>query len=133
MRYLLDVSTLLACLWENHVFHARAFGWLKGRQIAVCPITELGFLRISVAAYGADLERAREMLRTFLARYRPEFVPCDMRALEGQKPSSGAKTTDYYLANLAESHGMQWATLDETVQHKAAFLIPRSRESGVAG
>ena len=124
MTYLLDVSTLLACLWQSHVFHQRAYDWLTGKKLAVCPITELGFLRISVAAYGADLERARGMLGAFLTKHQPTFVPCDLHALDGEKSPSGAKTTDYYLANLAQRHGMQWATLDETVKHNAAFLIP---------
>ena len=50
MTYLLDVSTLLAFLWQTHAFHQRASGWLEGKKLAVCPITELGFLRISAAA-----------------------------------------------------------------------------------
>jgi predicted nucleic acid-binding protein len=47
MTYLLDVSALLACLWQTHVFHQRACAWLAGKKLAVCPITEFGFLRIS--------------------------------------------------------------------------------------
>ena len=124
MRYLLDVSTLIASLWQNHVFHPRAHVWLPGKELAVCPITELGFLRVSVAAHGADLSRAREMLQTFLDKYNPAFVPCDLRALEGQKAAVGTKTTDFYLASLAEKHGMKWATLDESIKHPAAFLLP---------
>jgi len=124
MRSLPDVSTVVAALWQSHVFHKRALGWLSGEDLAVCPITELGFLRVSVSAHGADLDKAREMLKDFLAKYQPQFVPCDLRALEGQKATSGAKTTDFYMASLAERHGMQWATLDENVTHKAAFLVP---------
>ena len=124
MRYLLDVSTLIASLWQNHVFHARAQTWLEGKNLAICPITELGFLRVSVAAHGADLDHAREMLQTFLDKYNPAFVPCDLRALEGHKATAGTKTTDFYLANLAEKNGMKWATLDESIQHPAALVLP---------
>lgn len=124
MKYLLDVSTLLARLWENHVFHRRARDWMGGKKLAVCPITELGFLRISTIAFGADMDKAREMLKGFLAKYDPQFIPCNIRALDGHKTLIGSKTTDYYLANLAEKHGLQWATLDESVKHKAAFLLP---------
>jgi predicted nucleic acid-binding protein len=126
MTYLLDVSTLLACLWRTHVFHDRVQRWIPEKELAICPITELGFLRVSVSAYGADLDQAREMLRAFLAKHHPAFVPCDLRALDGAKAPSGAKTTDYYLADLADRHGMQWATLDETVRHQAAWLLPYS-------
>lgn len=124
MKYLLDVSTVVACLWQNHVFHDRACRWLPGQDLAVCPITELGFLRVSVAAHGADLPHAREMLQSFLDKYHPAFVPCDMRALEGRKATVGGKTTDFYLASLAEKNGMRWATLDEQIKHPAAFVVP---------
>jgi predicted nucleic acid-binding protein len=124
MSYLLDVSTLLAKLWKTHLFHTRVDVWMTGQSLAVCPITELGFVRISVAAYGADLDKAQEMLSDFLTQYKPQFVPCDIRALDGVKARSGKQTTDYYLANLADHHGLKWATLDETVNHKAAFVIP---------
>jgi predicted nucleic acid-binding protein len=124
MTYLLDVSTLLARLWESHVFHRRARDWMTGKKLAVCAITELGFLRISTTAFGAEMDKAREMLKEFLTKYDPQFIPCDIRALDGLKTSVGSKTADYYLANLAEKHGLQWATLDESVKHKAAFLLP---------
>ena len=31
---------------------------------------------------------------------------------------------DFYLASLAQKHGMQLATLDEGIKHQAAFVIP---------
>src|SRR5580765_7111960 len=124
MTYLLDVSTVLARLWENHVFHQRVAQWIDGQELAVCPITELGFVRVSAAAFGADIHKAREMLSTFLARYNPKCVPCDLRFLDGTKATSGAKTTDFYLADLAARHGMQWATLDESTKHPTAFVVP---------
>lgn len=124
MKYLLDVSTLVASLWQSHVFHQRAHSWLDGKKLAVCPVTELGFLRVSIAAHGADLEHAREMLRVFLDKYDPALIPCDLRALEGLKATAGAKTTDFYLANLAAVNGMKWATLDENIRHPAAFVLP---------
>jgi predicted nucleic acid-binding protein len=46
MTYLLDVSTLLALLWETHEFNERVTRWQENQSLAVCPITELGFLRI---------------------------------------------------------------------------------------
>ena len=76
MMYLLDVSTLLALLWENHVNHSRVRAWESEEQIAVCPITELGFLRISTHAFNATMEDARRSLSTWLARRKPQFVAC---------------------------------------------------------
>ena len=126
MRYLLDVSSLLALLWENHLSHARAQAWARGEELAVCPITELGFLRISTQSFGADMDDARQSLSAWLQKRRPNFIPCDERALAGRKAPTGGKTTDFYLAHLAEVHGMKLATLDENIAHHAAFVIPKS-------
>jgi predicted nucleic acid-binding protein len=49
MTYLLDVSALLALLLENHTMHARVSAWVKGKKVAVCPITELGFIRVATS------------------------------------------------------------------------------------
>ena len=123
MIFLLDISTLVALLWETHEFHARASKWIAGKTIAVCPISELGFLRVSVYAHGAELEKAREMLKSFLEKFKPHFTPCDAPCLDGSPPTAG-KTTDFYLANLAARHNMKFATLDGRVQHRAAFVLP---------
>ena len=37
MTYLLDVSPLLALLWQTHVHHARVTRWVSGLDLAVCP------------------------------------------------------------------------------------------------
>jgi predicted nucleic acid-binding protein len=124
MTYLLDVSTVLALLWENHVNHTRVKDWESAEMVAVCPITELGFLRISNQAFNATMEDARRALATWLARRKPQFVPCDERVLAGPKAPSGGKTTDFYLAHLAQAHGMKLATLDENVSHPSAYVIP---------
>ena len=125
MTYQMDVSSLLALLWENHVSHARVRAWEGGEQLAVCPIAELGFLRISTQSFGADMEDARQSLSAWLRKRRPNFIPCDERALAGRKAPTGGKTTDFYLAHLAEAHGMKLATLDENIAHHAAFVIPK--------
>jgi predicted nucleic acid-binding protein len=47
-----------------------------------------------------------------------------LEALAMDSPPTGKQTTDFYLASLAVKHGMELATLDEGIKHKAAFLIP---------
>jgi len=126
MRYLLDVSSLLALLWENHLSHARVQTWERAEELAVCPITELGFLRISTQSFGADMDDARQSLSAWLHKRRPKFIPCDEPALAGQKAPTGGKTTDFYLAHLAKAHGMKLATLDENIAHEAVFVIPKA-------
>lgn len=48
MTRLLAVNLLMALLWENHEHHERARQWLATvREFATCPISQLGFARIS--------------------------------------------------------------------------------------
>src|SRR5438105_1641787 len=121
MTYLLDVSTLIALLWDLHVHNKRVTRWQDSETLAVCPPTELGFLRISTQpSFGATVAEARRMLRDWKSARRPEFVPCDLDALDTEEPTTGSRTTDFYLASLASKHGMRLATLDESIGHKAA-------------
>src|SRR5437660_7772655 len=100
MTYLLDVSTLLARLWKTHIFHERAKIWADAEKLAVCPITELGFVRISTQpTFGASVGDARKMLESFYKVFAPRFIACDLAVLESSPPASGTRTTDYYLAS----------------------------------
>lgn len=122
--FLLDVSTLVALLWQSHADHEKADRWAANKPLALCPITELGFLRVVTSvAYNATMKQARDTLRDFIARESPGFIPADVRALDGDVPSSSSKTTDWYLANLAQAHGMKWATLDQSANHPNAELV----------
>jgi predicted nucleic acid-binding protein len=98
MTYLLDVSTLLAWLWRDHEHHHRVISWQAGQPIAICPITELGFLRISTQpVFGATMLEAREMLSVWNQKVKPTRIGCDLPALEGVPAPVSGKTTDYYL------------------------------------
>jgi predicted nucleic acid-binding protein len=125
-RYLLDVSTLIALLWDLHEHNERVRHWQNSAgTLAVCPITEMGFLRISTQpTFGATVSQARKMLRDWKTARKPEFIPCDIEILETDAPSTGTKTTDFYLAGLAEHHGLKLATLDNNIGHPVAFVIP---------
>jgi predicted nucleic acid-binding protein len=113
MTYLLDVSTLIALLWRTHGDHAKVLDWTKGKKLATCPITELGFIRVSTSkAFNLSMTDARKLLENFIGSV--EFVPDDLHALDGATAPTSAKTTDWYLANLAHKHGMRWATLDQS-------------------
>jgi predicted nucleic acid-binding protein len=123
--YLLDVSALMALLWRTHTHNERVTTWVASRQLAVCPITEIGFLRIATQpSFGLSVADARKALKDWKTLKQPQFFPCDMEALDTEPPSAGSKTTDFYLASLAAKHGLQLATLDEGINHKAAFVIP---------
>jgi predicted nucleic acid-binding protein len=98
---------------------------MYGRSLAVCPFTELGFLRISTHPKGpfrAPMADARALPADFLQKNRCEFVPADLPALKSTAGSS-AVVTDSYLAKLADAHGLRLATLDTRIKHKAVMLI----------
>jgi predicted nucleic acid-binding protein len=124
VKYLLDVNMLLAALWVNHPKHGMAFGWLAGKNILVCPLCELGFLRISTnrKAFGAPMAEARALLGKFIQERGAKRVPDDLAPLESF-PVSSEETTDIYLADLAAKNGARLATLDGGVKHPAAELV----------
>lgn len=124
MKYLLDVSLLVALLTKSHTHHAVARAWSSGKNVVVCPLSELGFIRVSMSpAHNATMSQAREALENFYDSEDAEFLPADISALDGQPPPSAGKSTDWYLANLAKKHGMKWATLDKTASHPARELV----------
>jgi predicted nucleic acid-binding protein len=125
MKHLLDVSMLIALIWPSHVAHSRARAWYSAnKEIALCPITELGFLRVSTSpAFNATMEDARRALKDFIQDESPDWIPDDIRSLDGETAPSSGKTTDWYLGNLATAHGMNWATLDTRANHPAALPV----------
>jgi hypothetical protein len=70
------------------------------------------------------MDEAREMLSFWRKKVQPQFVPCDLKMLDNAPAPASGLTTDFYLASLADKHGMNWATLDEYSKHQAAFVLP---------
>ncbi len=125
MTHLLDVNVLLAAIWQEHPHHPRVFAWLAGKKIAVCPISELGFLRISTNAkssFNAPMDKTRGLLEKFLAERRAGRIPDDLPALDS-RPAKSEEVTDFYLATLAQKHGCKLATLDARIKHSAVTLL----------
>ena len=125
MTYLLDVNVLLAAIWAGHPHHQRAFEWIKDKSLAVCPISELGFIRISTNAkssFNALMEKTRELLKRFLSERDSARIPDDLPALESN-PQQSDEVTDSYLAELAGRHGMKLATMDGGIHHLATVLL----------
>ena len=124
MKYLLDISTLLAAIIQNHPNHAVVDAWVQKKKIAVCPLSELGFLRIGTHpnAYNLSMPIARQALRQFIASCRADFIAADLPALRSSAAKS-SEVTHAYLAELAAQHHLKLATLDEGLKHSAAELI----------
>ena len=65
MKYLLDVNAVLAALLPAHADRTRFVAWARRHRptdFVSCALTELGFVRVAVAAYGYSVADARAML-----------------------------------------------------------------------
>ena len=138
MTRLLDINVLLAMAWPKHPNHAQVHAWLKAVKkengkigIATCPITELGFCRISMRLPdgAADLESAGTVLSYLLDRkeYSHTFITDDLAfpswALQRPDAPDAAQLTDIYLASLAERHGAKLLTMDQGITGPTVELI----------
>jgi len=125
--WLLDVNVLLGCAWEAHADHSALLNWLlRASDWATSPITELGFIRVSMtSAYRATFDDARKSLESLRALEGHRFIVDDVDASALSDVSSYKDTTDAHLIALAKRHGLMLATLDAT-------LISRSWAAGVA-
>jgi predicted nucleic acid-binding protein len=131
MIYLLDVNALVALGFINHEFHDRVAAWVQSQKslnLASCPITELGFVRVlaQAPAYGFTVTQARTLLvRLKEARASPlGFIPD-----EHDVPHLPAwvrapkQITDGHLSKLAVANAAVLATLDENIP--GSYLIPK--------
>jgi predicted nucleic acid-binding protein len=120
VKYLLDVNALLALAHQDHADHEKASIWYRetartASALLTCPITELGFLRVSMqAGLSRNLEAARDTLYGMKRSSRVpfDFVP-DTLGAEKLPPyvRSPAQLTDGYLVQLAKTNGAKLATL----------------------
>ncbi len=134
MKYLLDVNTLVALGFLQHEFHERVAAWVrtviaKGTlELATCPITELGFVRILVQApqYGFAVSQARDLLQRLKAASALKFISDnhDISHLPGWVKTA-KQTTDGHLAQLAKANDAILATLDSRIPH--SFQIPPAK------
>ncbi len=127
MIALLDVNFLIARADPAHQFHQAARNWLKTcrpQEIATCPLTENGFLRIygnpSYPQGPGSVENAAKDLDVLRKRQGHRFLPDSISILdvvdaESRDGITGAQITDLYLLGLAVKHGAKFVTLDRRI------------------
>jgi toxin-antitoxin system PIN domain toxin len=124
VKFLLDVNVLLAAIWTQHPEHSKTSAWIGQKELVLCPISELGFLRISSnqRAFNYTMADARRGLEQFAVQTNADWLNDDLRALESH-PKTSNQVTDHYLADLAARHGLKLATLDGQLKHPAAEMV----------
>jgi len=131
VRYLLDVSALVAVGFIEHEFHRRTANWVHtlkpDDELVTCAVTELGFLRIlsQVPQYGFTVDQAQALLLRLknAGAIRFSFMPDDQDA--SGLPSwvkTPKQVMDGHLVQLAKANGAVLATLDRNIP--GAFFIP---------
>lgn len=101
--YLPDVNVLIALTWPTHVHHATARQWFERKASsgwATCPITQLGFARVSS---------------------NPKIIRDAVTPREAT-----AMLTDGYLLSLAQHRDGKLATLDSGI---ASLLTDREQRA----
>ena len=137
MTFLLDLNLLLALAWPSHVHHDLAHGWFEGEgspRWATCPLTQLGFIRLSsnplFTTDAVTPDAALEMLGTMTAGDEHEFWPDDMDCVVsgfsvGLRIAGHRHVSDAYLFSLARARSGCLATLDRRIRR----LLPQDERA----
>ena len=140
MVHLLDVNLLVALGWGNHAHNAAARAWFTAHAPqgwATCPITQLGFVRISsnprLPGGGATLVQALDALRLLTSHPNHVFWPDDVAFTDAAYVPHASirghqQVTDAHLIGLAVQHGGRLATLDRAL---STLLPPNQRDTVV--
>ncbi|MSU66773.1 MAG: VapC toxin family PIN domain ribonuclease [Opitutus sp.] len=135
MIHLLDINVMIAAAWPAHIAHGPTVRWFARRQstgvldIATCPLTELGFLRLSLVlkGYAPDLAQAQEALRLLMqgSQRRHHFWSDALPARRLPDWVLGPQQiTDGYLVALVVKNSGRLVTLDTSIPtHAAVELI----------
>lgn len=113
MKYLLDVTALMAWSHPTVHGHARFHAWAAAQgfnQLATCAHAELGFLRVSMQVCRFSLADAQTALAAMKVAVGG-FVDAPSPKLPAWAKTA-AKASDGYLAQVAASAGLSLATFD---------------------
>lgn len=137
--HLLDTNVLIALAWPQHIHHGAAHRWFAGtgrRGWATCPLTQVGFARISSnPKIIPDAVSPRDALATLARMTRlsgHQFWPDMLQPTEAVGLASLAlvghrQVSDAYLLALAQSNDGKLATFDRGVPELIADPKQRGR------
>jgi toxin-antitoxin system PIN domain toxin len=123
---LLDVNALVSLVWDSHIHHARMRAWFDDRAgagWATCPVTEMGFVRVSsnqhVLPAAIGVRQALDVLDALRALPGHRFLSDDVSAVDPDVPaiSGHRQLTDAHLLTLARRHGVRMVTFDAGLAH----------------
>jgi toxin-antitoxin system PIN domain toxin len=134
---LLDVNTLVALAWPNHVHHAPAMRWFSAHHSdgwATCPLTESGFVRVSSSPLATTEAKspaeALFLLRKIVALPGHSFWDDDVSLalsehVDPTKLVGYRQITDAHLVALTIRRGGRLVTFDRGVRQ----ILPASSDS----
>jgi uncharacterized protein len=136
MKYLLDVSALVAFGFHEHEFHPRMTSWVSDLEahpeieFLTCSITELGFVRVlsQTVQYGCTVADARGILLQLKTNDQVNFTFIADQHDISQLPlwvRLPKQVTHGHLARLARAHNAVLATLDTKIPQ--ALVIPAAK------
>jgi toxin-antitoxin system PIN domain toxin len=124
---LLDVNVLLALAWPTHIHHLAAHRWFAenhGVGWATCPLTQLGFLRLSMqpavvkipVLFGDVMEALAQMTANGEHRFWPlETGLADVRDEIRARIVGHHQLNDAFLLDLAIRNQGRLATFDRKI------------------
>jgi len=130
-RALLDVNVLIALLEPDHAFFERAQEWFKSsgkENWGVCPLTEIGFLRITTNPSFRPGPRTHDQATAILAELenRPGYRYWPLKeswtaltAPFAARISGHQQVTDAYLLGMAVKEGGVLVTFDRGLKYMA--------------
>ena len=119
-----DVNVLIAIAWPEHTFHTPAVAWFDAHADggwATCPISELGFLRISANASIVETPVRPNEAAALLAElqlvgdhhfWTDDVQPSTAWSFPLDRLVGHRQVTDAYLLALCRQHGGTVATFD---------------------
>lgn len=114
MRYLLDVNAILACEHRGSPHHAAFHAWAAETgmdNLFTCAHGELGFIRVSMQAFGYSPAEAQDALAEIKKRLGG-FVAKAPSPRLADWSGAARSTSDAYLAQVARENHLTLATFD---------------------